>query len=192
MKPIKYTLATFLLFCVTISVVTGITFRPVPPANLSMQVVGNSPNSERSDIGIRLNFPDSHFHVVITNNSNRAVRLFEEWNSWGYYCLSFDLLDKNGKLIGSVEKGPAQWSRNGASYLNLRPRECHVIDVRWDTKWLMPIKPFPKSQGPTEYKLVARFSIAEDDATRRNNVWTGTIETKPQDILLGYWPKTAR
>lgn len=188
-KRINFTLATFLLVCATVSVVSGLVFRTPPPANLSIQLVGNNPNSE-CDTGIWLNFPDSHFHVVITNNSDRTVRLYQEWNSWGYHCLTFDLFDKNGKLIGGIEKaGPIQWTRNGPSPLKLRPYESHVIDVYWDEKWEMPIKPFQKNQGPSKYKIVTRYSNSACSESLRNNIWTGTLETEPLDVLLGYWPK---
>ena len=38
-----------------------------------------------------------HFHVVVTNTSDKPQRLWREWCSWGYYCLYFELSDGKGR-----------------------------------------------------------------------------------------------
>ncbi len=65
--------------------------------------------------------------VEIRNISAREVRLFEEWNSWGYGNLKFVFTD--GFHEYWVTKQPGLWYRNFSSFHTLEPGESFQIPV---------------------------------------------------------------
>jgi len=165
-------------------------FSTPPPADLSIQIVGNDYHGDSTKAGIRVFQPKSHFHVVITNQSDRNIRLWEEWNSWGYFNLTFEIYDTNGESIGTIKKSSTIWSRNFPSWLELAPKQHHVINVYLNpSDWEIPIEPMGPREGPTDYRMVAKYAITECEDSRKRSVWTGKAETDPVEIILGYWPK---
>ncbi len=65
--------------------------------------------------------------VEIRNTSARELRLFEEWNSWGYCNLKFVFED--GYHEYWVTKQPGLWYRNFSSFHTLHPGESFQIPV---------------------------------------------------------------
>ncbi len=65
--------------------------------------------------------------VEITNTSAHELRLFEEWNSWGYCNLKF--VFDNGFHEYWVCKQPGLWYRNFPSWHTLAPGESFQIPV---------------------------------------------------------------
>lgn len=65
--------------------------------------------------------------VEIRNTSARDLRLFEEWNSWGYCNLKF--VFGNGSHEYWVTKQPGLWYRNSPSFHTLAPGESFQIPV---------------------------------------------------------------
>ena len=192
MNPkLRFSLLSFLVACALISVAVGMFLRP-PTTELSVHLVGNSYHGDTARQGIRIIGQGSHFHVVIENDSKETVRLWEEWNSWGYFNLTFELFDTTGKSLGEIQKKPTLWTRNFPSYLELKPNQLHVIDVDLHPKgdWNMPIKPMGAREGPNKYRLMVNYSVPVDEESKKYRVWTGTLRTKPLEIKLGYWPST--
>ena len=184
----KFSLLNFLIVCSVLSVAIG-SFLHVPRAALSMRVVGNHHRGNHTKPQIQITRPSSHFHVVITNQSNRNVRLWEAWNSWGHASLTFDVLDKTGKSLGMIEKIPFSQAVDIPTYLELSPKQHHVIDVYLNpTKWEIPVDPvvLRKQQGN---QIVARYVSNNSAESKQYDVWTGFIEARPSDITLDYWPK---
>lgn len=189
-KRIRFSLFTFILTCTLLTFVVGMSLRTPPPAELAIQIIGNDYRGEDAKTGIRIHSAESHFHVVITNQSDRNVRLWEAWNSWGHYNLTFELLDANGKSVGEIQKPPRFWTMNYPSYLELKPDQHHVLNVYFNPNdWEIPNQPMGKREGPTDYRLIARYKIEECADSKKHSVWTGELETEPIDIKLGYWPE---
>ncbi len=65
--------------------------------------------------------------VKITNTSAQELRLFEEWNSWGYCNLKF--VFENGFHEYWVTKQPGLWYRNFPAWHTLAPGESFQIPV---------------------------------------------------------------
>ena len=51
------------------------------------------------------------FHVLLTNRSNKPVRVWQEWNYWGYYCLQIEIVEQNGTKH-LLKKKPINWYNN--------------------------------------------------------------------------------
>ena len=56
------------------------------------------------------------FHVLLTNVSRNPVRVWQEWCSWGYYCLQIEIVEQDGmkhllkkKRIPFYQNFPDYW-----------------------------------------------------------------------------------
>ena len=191
-RQFRFSLFSFLVVCSLITVAVGMYSRPRTAA-LSVQVVGNTYNPEPFIVeqgskrrGL------FYFHVVVQNTSNETIRLWEEWNSWGYYNLTFEVFDVNGKLLGVAQKKPQNWTVNFPSFLELKPKQVHVIDVYFHSfDWDAPIKPILANQAKSKYSLVANYSIAACSDSAEHGVWNGVSKARPIDITLECWPTDA-
>ena len=193
-RQFRFSLFTFLAVCTLITVAVGMYSRPRTAA-LSVQVVGNTYNPEPFIVeqgskrrGL------FYFHVVVQNTSNETIRLWEEWNSWGYYNLTFEVFDVNGKLLGVAQKKPQTWTMNFPSFLELKPKQVHVIDVYFHSfDWDAPIKPIIGNQAKSNYSLVANYSVKACSDSAEQGVWNGISKSRPIDMTLECWPtKTNR
>ncbi|MDR3401633.1 MAG: hypothetical protein P4L99_03960 [Chthoniobacter sp.] len=127
---------------------------------------------------------NAHFHVVLTNVSNEPKRLFQEWCSWGYSALSFEITDEHGKTW-IARKGPNGWTMNYPAYWTVPPQECFVIDVYFadhqiwqDQFWLPPGHPTGR------VTLKAIYRVQPDESSTKFGVWTGTSTSKPVECLI--------
>lgn len=120
------------------------------------------------------------FHVVLKNVSDTTQRIWEEWNSWGYYNLSFELTEKEGKTV-QVLKEPQVWTKNFPSCETLLPGEMRIFDIWWPGEWKnLP----PKADASQPASLVAVFTTNADRDTAKFSVWTGTVRSPKVDVSL--------
>lgn len=125
------------------------------------------------------------FHVVLTNVSEHTARLWETWNSWGFYNLTFELTDAEGKRR-TVERWCAGWSRNFASWFLLKPGERYVFDIWFPGEW----RGLPEVKGKAqEVSLRAVYAIPEDDSARTVGVWSGTVRSAEVKVRLWEAPR---
>jgi hypothetical protein len=117
----------------------------------------------------------SHFHVLLTNRSDRSQRVWEGWNSWGYYSLSFEITDSAGKTW-HVGRKPTAFTKNYASYWTLASGDTLVTDIyfgdpsEWDG--------FPLRKGEENtVRMRAVFEVAQSPESAKYAVWTGRIES---------------
>jgi len=132
--------------------------------------------------GRGLSYSRLQFPVVITNRSEKPVRIFQERFSWGYDALSFEVTDPDGKLW-KIEKGISAWTMNGPGYWILPPHEHLVIEVNLsDTKtW----KPFPTVKDfPADITMRAVFETSPTKESKRLSVWTGRVVSKTEKYRL--------
>ena len=64
-------------------------------------------------------------HVIIYNNTDSTHYFYEDWNSYGYYNISFEIKTKDS--IYEVIKPNKIWYRNFKSYFVLNPNESIVF-----------------------------------------------------------------
>ena len=118
--------------------------------------------SDRKDLSIKIVEDDIDsvlFHVSITNISDEPIRLWEEWNTWGYFSLSFELFDMTGKSLGHIAKSQRRWTVNRPSFVEIKPGQSHEIDVILHPGvWDFPDKSLLNSKGAAEYRLVASYT----------------------------------
>src|SRR5207253_1332755 len=70
----------------------------------------------------------THFHVIVSNTSDRPERIWREWCSWGYFGLTFEFTDESGKKW-IARKKERVWTVNAPDWWTLEAHESLVLDV---------------------------------------------------------------
>jgi hypothetical protein len=126
-----------------------------------------------------------HFHVILSNAAPRAQRVFQDWNSWGYYSLSFELEDMSGRRWVAKKK-QVPFSKNFPSVWEILPGNNLVIDVYWgDEDTWQGFPPFGTESR--KVKIRAIFEVKPDPETKRYDVWTGRIVSSAQEVEFSKW-----
>jgi hypothetical protein len=146
-----------------------------PKMPLTVRIVPSSTTEKGEHLITLYRQPTQHFYVVVTNKSNEPLRLWREWCSWGYYTLSFAVVDAAGKKV-IVTKGSRAWTRNFPDTTTLGPGDHMVFEVTFD-KDTWPNAPMPVEAKSHTIKMKAIFSIPADDDTKKHEVWTGEVSS---------------
>ena len=151
----------------------------------SVSVAISVPHGDGYPTSIEYREPGSHFHVLVSNIGSKPLSLWQDWNSWGYYSLSFEMEDATGqkwvakkKQIGFTRNFPAAWL--------LSPKQTWVVDVYWgdEDTW----QGFPaRGTERKPLKIRAIFEVRPDKETKQYGVWTGRAESEPVEALFSKW-----
>jgi hypothetical protein len=119
-----------------------------------------------------------HFHVVITNVSDKPVRLWTDRFSWGYDNLSFEAIAADGSVT-PIAKRPRDWTKNYPDWHELAAGETWVIDVDWFSDEGRAIWEHTPARDaglkPMLVKLRAVYEVKPDRQSKELGVWTGKI-----------------
>jgi hypothetical protein len=123
-----------------------------------------------------------HFHVLVTNTSDRPQRIYQEWCSWGYYALWFELSDAKGNTW-TARKTETVWFKNWPAVWTIPAHECLVLDVQFADRNLW--KGFPEAGWPSQtFTMRAVFQIFPDHYSRPGAVWSGRIVSKADKYVF--------
>jgi hypothetical protein len=155
----------------------------VGASGLSVEIAGANRNGALQRITYR--GVDSHFHVVLTNRSDKPLKIWDDNNSWGYYSLSFLLKDSSGREY-SAKRTPANFTRNLPVSLSIQPGRFHVIDVYFGDmdQWQGFVLP---KNGIEATTIAATFEINPTPESKTQNVWTGREVSQPQSVEFERW-----
>jgi len=168
---------------------------PILAADLSIDVVPEG--SKQTGQYIILNTP---FSVVLTNTSNHDLLLWKDWCSDGYFNLSFEFTDKDGKII-KVTKDPLRyWSRNFPDGFVVKPGRHFVLSVtlvsndKGADKWIntkslqnvMVMKAVYRNPHFTRSEWKINGQPASDDQWDGliGDSWTGVVESQPLKVTI--------
>ncbi len=147
----------------------------VPYAKNRLSAFGQ--HSDTRDTRVLCRSWDKGFHVVVRNTSDKPQNVWQDSVSWGYYALSFEVLDESGKQW-VARKILVPFFGNGPMFWTFKPDETLVIDVCFDDhqesdwqKW----KGFPHNQTVS---MRAVFEAGENEFSKKYAVWTGRIISK--------------
>jgi hypothetical protein len=151
-------------------------------ADWSLDVVPNSSNDRGA-------FIEGPFVVVLTNTSNRELRVWEEEAAPGYASLSFELAKpgENTPFI-RIKKRPRAWAAFLPAFYIVKPRGhfAWVVDLN-SQEWDWEI--FPGDwRGLEKVVMQARFDNERDESTDKFKVWTGQIVSDPLTVRLACIP----
>lgn len=130
------------------------------------------------------------FHVLLTNVSSKPVRVWQEWCSWGYYCLQIEIVEEDGTKH-LLKRRPINFITNGPDYVELQPGGSVVWNVSLDPSVWEDLSWFPKGRMLSA-KVRAIFTVEEskdeqdnrDLGVNRMGVWTGQAVSEFYDFTL--------
>ena len=133
---------------------------------------------------IRLAREGDHFHVILTNAVDHELRIWEEWNSWGWACLFFEVLDEDGSIAEEIRRDqPRCWTVKFPSWQTLEPGESWVFDVTLDpTEWGHDL-----CGGPNTLFIRPVYEVPADDQTAEHGIITGRFEGEPLEVTIHYY-----
>ena len=118
----------------------------------------------------------THFHVIVSNTSDKPRRIWREQCSWGYFGLTFEFTDDRGKKW-TANKKQIPWRRNFPDWWILEPHESFVLDVYFGDPAIW--EGFPNvGENPQTVTIRAVFEFKPDDESLKNGIWTGRVVSK--------------
>lgn len=127
----------------------------------------------------------AHFHVIVSNTSDKPQRVWKEWCSWGYYALTFELTDRAGKSW-TVKKKDGEWTKNVPDWWSLEPRENLVLNVYFadSDAW----EGFPRPvNGSQVVSVRAVYEIKPDKFSKESSAWTGKITSDAKKLTFYHY-----
>jgi hypothetical protein len=137
------------------------------------------------------------FYVVLTNKTASPQHLWEEWNSWGFYNLYFEMTDSTNKTWLVKRSYDRAFMVNAPGWFNLDPGEVHVFSVTFPNDW----QDLPPARVEDHHAVVMLRAIYEippdpmiqnmktgawrmDTKVKENGVWTGKVISNPVNVEL--------
>jgi hypothetical protein len=124
-----------------------------------------------------------HLHFLLFWHKS-GLKVYQGWNSWGYYARSFVGTDAGGRKHELAAR-PTEFTKNAPATLALDAGDFLITDVYLcDGSWSVTPK-LPTGQ-PATLSLTGRFRISPDRDAVAHGVWTGEIQSAaPIDVYLG-------
>jgi hypothetical protein len=135
------------------------------------------------------------FHVLLTNVSNEPVRVWQEYVSWGYYCLQLEIIDQDG-IKHLLKKKPITFYSNAPDYVILQPGGSVVWNVNLDSKVWEDLAWLPNDKM-WNVKVKAIYTVKNEEDPKKfdyndaktHGVWTGQAISEMYDFTL-YGPQS--
>ncbi len=164
-------------------------------ADVSVEVV---PSSSGGVDKQRISIWDT-FYVILTNTSQRDLLVWQESCSWGYFNLSFEFTDKNGKTI-KVQKLPVVFTKNS-------PNGFVILSGK---HFVLPVVLFAKDknfrewtnvgelEGPMTVKAIYKCTneafpgekpnpankYSDVEQKEFDMAWVGQVESEPMQVTI--------
>ncbi|GAA4362923.1 hypothetical protein GCM10023185_31240 [Hymenobacter saemangeumensis] len=159
-----------------------------PQQGLTLTIIPHAyPNIVRQQDIISIADSSSHFHVLLTNTSAQPINIFEEWNTWGYYNLFFELTYPDGRKK-TVSKGAENWYRNFPSTTVIPAGRSFVFDVNFDNDsthrpyWYNSV--LNEKGYSTECRMRAIYHCEDSEIAHKKRAWTGTLTSETRDYIF--------
>ncbi len=123
----------------------------------------------------------------------RAVNVYEEWNSWGYFARSFTAVDKaDPKIRYEISRTNGIWDYNFASTIKIKADETLVTNINFlDGTW--EIVPKPSTNKDLNLVLQGYFDLKQSNdgqivnrlnLSMHGNSWLGHLDTNKIDFIV--------
>ncbi|SRR6266576_4746199 len=150
----------------------------------SLAVVSTSSSGAVGGVTMAEHKPDE-FYVVLTNISEQPQAVFEQWNSWGYFAISFEFTTDDGRKTTVFRKRTVVFTKNNPSTFAVAPGEHQVFPVRLDKWW--EAQPALRRADEMPVKVKAMYEVSATPESAKQGVWTGRVESKTYDFSLRQW-----
>jgi hypothetical protein len=132
----------------------------------------------------------SEFYVILTNNSRQNQPVYEDWNSWGFQTISFELTTAEGKR-SVISKRNRNFDVNRPTTFLIKPGQHQVFPIVFDDEW--ETNPTPQWNAEMNVTLKAVYEVSSNygtfgdivfPTTVKEKVWKGRIESPSYGITL--------
>ena len=157
---------------------------PTPPPDakgneLSLDIVATPGHPQEKEPTL---FPESVFYVVLTNTSDKPIRIFEDWSSWGMFSISFEGKWPDGTTYKLERSRDVVFTRNFPAVFEVRPQGHYVFAIhfdkdKWPNLWYFHNNP---QLGPLDLQAV----FTENDKDGTNKVWEGTVKSEARRFKI--------
>ena len=115
--------------------------------------------------------------------SDKRVRVFQEWNSWGYYNRTFQCTDLADSKSYIFSRRPRGWDKNAPSTHVLEQGQfvltnIDFMDGSWQSTPHLPAKP------QLHLRLTPRYQVEPDTSSQEEGAWVGKISGPSVEIDL--------
>lgn|SRR5215813_1054916 len=145
--------------------------------------------SEDEPIGCRISIAKTSpgtFYVILTNKSKGPQNAFENWNSWGYRAVSFEVQTADG-LKAVITKNEHDFTRNFPSTFTIQSGEHMVYSISLDHEWkTVPSLPMADAT-PISITIKAIYEVRPTPEAAKEKVWTGRAESNSYHCKLRHW-----
>jgi len=116
------------------------------------------------------------FFVVLHNNSDKIINIYDDDNSWGFECIKFILHNNENEYV--VTKKPTIWYRNFESFISIKPHKFYRFPVVYsDVIW--------RFSGLNKHKKANLIRVIYDQpikktvsvALKGGDLWSGIISS---------------
>jgi len=157
--------------------------KPCDRSEISLQSPELRVELRPSEDGVRLFSPAIRHHLHFILFSNQAgLKVYEDWNSWGYFAPSFKAEDDNCRAY-DITRRERDWDKNFPSTATLNKGDFLIIDTYLcDETWRSSPK-LPTAKTLT-LQILGRFVMKADKKRPISGLWTGQAESAPLEIYL--------
>lgn len=127
---------------------------------------------------------DATLSVVAMNASDKPMKLWRDWCSWGYYNVTLEFYDEHavgGAKTWMVGKADRVWRKNYPDAAEVAAGGSVIFTVSLtslkDTDFLA------KYDGK-KIKMRVHYAIPADADTKQNGVWTGRVHSMYQEYTI--------
>ncbi|MEZ4688161.1 MAG: hypothetical protein R3B47_19490 [Bacteroidia bacterium] len=118
------------------------------------------------------------FHVQLVNISEKSIRLWKDWNSWGWFNLSLKMESEAGTTI--LRKKAVSWEGDFSDFWQIGPGESVVLEVDMTSgHWQGMPDLYDES---LELRLTAIYENKADPLCDAFGIWTGKISSNTLSV----------
>lgn len=146
----------------------------------------------RLSVEFRPSWDDETVSMVVVhlhNDSDKPIRVWESWNSWGAYNASLEIILGDNPEIHTVGIGFRVWTMNFPSWEEVPVGGSFSVFLRlYEGSWSIDQEVLDWS-GPVRIRPV--FFIGEDEESVEAGVWTGSVrgDWVPASTPLDWIPR---
>jgi hypothetical protein len=132
-----------------------------PKEPFTLMIVPNERHEKRAYLVFnKPHAPHEHFHVILTNVSDKPQRLWNDSCSWGYGRLYFEVTDRKGN-VRHVKQVERIWEKNYPDWFYLSPRHHVIFDVSFDLEKWEGVPTLEKDVASAEMKMRAFYRLED-------------------------------
>ncbi|MDW3648644.1 MAG: hypothetical protein R8P61_16370 [Bacteroidia bacterium] len=121
------------------------------------------------------------FHILMTNTSTETLKLWKDWNTWGFFNLNM-LWEVEGEKHTIRKKTPTAWDGDFPDFWVAMPGETIILEVDMSTGvW----EGIPDLYGEKiKATLKATYENKTDGLARKFGIWVGKVESNEIEVVF--------